>query len=435
MSGLLHIRLDLRDGLLREALADLLGAAGHRVRPSGAAGEDGVPDLVICAEAPEQAPVGRHATLALRPSGRHVPDADPGAALRRALASGGLVVWAPPLDARRLFDALDPGTRPASRAEEAEHFAVFATCAEPWLLVDAAAVTARPLNRAAAEASEDPAWSDEIARVVAEPEGLRRLTSASRGDGVLWWWSLEAGVRLVAWLAWPRIHGLDDLGHLRALADLGRISSTFAHEVRNPLAALTGALALLGGTLEPTERAEVLQLAGARLQGLRSMLDDTLRLVRAFRGEPQPVDLAEVVASALTLAQSDPAFRGVRLTHDVPEPCPEALSYAEPLRQALTNLLLNAAEAQGGRGEIVVEVVPRHRRVVVAVEDRGPGVAAAIQDRIFEPFWTTKSGGTGLGLVFVRRVAEASHGCVRVGGGRGGTGARFEIELPARPMA
>jgi two-component system sensor histidine kinase PilS (NtrC family) len=175
----------------------------------------------------------------------------------------------------------------------------------------------------------------------------------------------------------------------------------------------------------------VLRLSRDRLAHLRGLLDDTLRLVRSFRGAPTPVDLAEVVASALALARSDPQFRAIDLAPRLPDPCPEGLSYAEPLRQALTNLLLNAAQAQGGAGRVEIEIEDRGGRVVLAVEDQGPGIPPEQRERVFEPFWTTKPSGTGLGLVYVRRVAEASAGRVQAMAARGGHGARFEIELLA----
>jgi signal transduction histidine kinase len=425
----LAVRLELREGLRREALADLLAALGHRVVGGGAA-----VDLVVRAEAPAEPPQRTFpAVLALRPSERCAVDREPAQALRMALEAGGLAVWSPPLDPQRLAETLRVGGAGERHAEDILLGATFATSAEPWLLVDATSGTACPLNRAAAEAvaAGPPPWSSALPRIVQESEGAVRIAPERGGDLLLWWWSPQAGRRLLACLAWSRIDGVEDLGNLRALADLGRISSTFAHEVRNPLAALASAIDLLGDDLASAERAEVTRLARSRVGTLRTLLDDTLRLVRAFRGSPQPVDLREVVASALAMARSDPEFRGVALSARLPEPCPEALSYAEPLRQALTNLLVNAAQAQHGTGRIDIEVLVCDRQVVLAVEDQGPGIPAEQRDRIFEPFWTTKSAGTGLGLVFVRRVADASHGSIRVAGAQRGTGARFELVLPA----
>ena len=226
MSRALQVRLDLRDGFLRGALADLLAHAGHRLAlPGGEA-----VDLVIRAEPAPHDEQGRQAVLALRPTRERPADADPVAALERVLCSGGLAGWRPPLDVRRLIEALGAGAPSEAEDGEAALVAHFATAAEPGLLVDAARATARPLNREAAErqAVGGVPWLEILPRVCAAKEGLTRVVTRDGQWALALWWSPGAGRRLLTWLAWPRIDGLEDFSTLRALADLGRISSTFA---------------------------------------------------------------------------------------------------------------------------------------------------------------------------------------------------------------
>ena len=108
-----------------------------------------------------------------------------------------------------------------------------------------------------------------------------------------------------------------------------------------------------------------------------------------------------------------------------------AFGHEQPLRQAVTNLLVNAAQAQDGDVRITVRLATEGTWAVLRVEDDGPGIPADKREKVFEAFWTTKTAGTGLGLSFVRRVAEASGGRVSVEDVR--TGACLRLDLPLAP--
>jgi signal transduction histidine kinase len=144
------------------------------------------------------------------------------------------------------------------------------------------------------------------------------------------------------------------------------------------------------------------------------------------------VDLAALLAHALDAVRTDAALQGIALTVVEPVAGPVlALGHAEPLRQALVNLLLNAAEAGARRVELGVERDGTRCRVHVA--DDGPGIPASRREVVFDPFWTTKPRGTGLGLAFVRRVAEAAGGTAWVAeppAPHALRGARIVMELP-----
>lgn len=206
----------------------------------------------------------------------------------------------------------------------------------------------------------------------------------------------------------------DDLAAMRGLAELGRVTSTFAHEIRNPLASLASAVELLAKDLVPAERDDVVRMARARLAQMKLLLDDTLRLARPFRGPPAVVDPVPALASAVEIARSDPRFAGVDVRLEVTGSPPDVRTYEEPLRQAALNLLVNAIESQGPRGAIRVLVVEEADGLAIRVRDEGPGIPAAVRAKVFDAFWTTKAAGTGLGLAFVRRLAEGSGGSVVV---------------------
>lgn len=434
----MRVLLDHLDPLLAEALGHLLASVGHQVLLPG---EEGAVDLTVrSAPSAGGASVAARAgpVLCLRPGERGEAAADPVAALQAALAGGPPAVWDAPLDPARLLQVLGEAPSSARPPSTVPADAAFSAAGQPWFLLRTTDGALTPLN---AEARRLPAPGSPggLRAALPSPEVLAAVRGSDQGawlvetvpgqEAFALWWTPRSGERLLAWIPWRRVTQAEDRGTLKALAELGRISSTFAHEVRNPLASIVSALDLLKGPLGETDRAEVIALAEARVGHLRSLLDDSLRLVRSFRGLPEPVDLAEVLASARALAVGDPLFQGIELVLEVPDPLPQPFSYAEPLRQALTNLLINAAHAQGPGGRVRLVVEADAREVCVAVVDQGPGIPASLRERVFEPFWTTKPQGTGLGLAFVRRLAEASGGRA-LAADTPPPGARLEIRLP-----
>lgn len=220
------------------------------------------------------------------------------------------------------------------------------------------------------------------------------------------------------------------------LADLGRVAAGLAHELRNPLASMAGSVELLSGSegLRPEDQrlmAIVLKEA-ARLEQL------VARFLDYSRPSPPrlaPCDLAQVAAEVAAVFAADPSAARVRLERTL-EP---VTVHCDPdqLRQVLWNLLLNAAQAlqeQGG-GTIRLRCVPEEGQGGrLEVEDDGPGIAPEDRARLFTPFFTTKSGGTGLGLATVHRIVEAHGGTVEAAPVEP-RGIRFTVRLPAAPGA
>jgi two-component system OmpR family sensor kinase len=207
---------------------------------------------------------------------------------------------------------------------------------------------------------------------------------------------------------------------------LARMGSMVAHEIRNPLGVIRGAVELVreraGGGLRPRDR-EALEDVLGEVERLRRLTDDFLDLAREPSISPADVDAAEVAEEAArALARSHPRV-DVRL--DVP-----ALPVrADParLRQVLSNLLQNAAEAGAGRVEI--HGAARDRGVFLEVRDDGRGIDPSLRERLFEPFATGRKDGAGLGLAIARRIVERHGGELRLVARRG-PGAAFEVRLP-----
>ena len=221
------------------------------------------------------------------------------------------------------------------------------------------------------------------------------------------------------------------------LAALGQLSATIAHEVRNPLAVIRSAAQSLGESAAHDPEAEkACRFITAEIDRLTNVVGSLLAFARPLRLEPRPVAVDELFDGALLLAAPDLAREHVR----VERPATARLRVradVDLVRQVLVGLLVNAVEAAGRNGEIVLDAHPvarsgheDHPVVEIEVADSGPGVPAELHGRIFEPFFTTRARGTGLGLPIARQIVEAHGGTLAVGARHGG-GARFVVRLPA----
>jgi two-component system sensor histidine kinase PilS (NtrC family) len=226
------------------------------------------------------------------------------------------------------------------------------------------------------------------------------------------------------------------------LADLGSMAAGLAHEVRNPLAAVTGSIELLTGSARlSAEDRRLMEIVLREAGRLEDLVRRFLQFTRPGPPARAPVDLSAVTAETLDVFANDPLGRGVdveRALEPVVVPCD-----GDQVRQVLWNLLANAAQAvaaggsaappQGRRGVVRVSCGPDPAGGArLAVADDGPGIAAADLRRIFTPFFTTKREGTGLGLPTVHRIVEAHGGTLAVAS-REGEGATFVVRLPGDP--
>ncbi|MEZ4312491.1 MAG: HAMP domain-containing sensor histidine kinase [Polyangiaceae bacterium] len=228
------------------------------------------------------------------------------------------------------------------------------------------------------------------------------------------------------------------------LASVGRLAAGLAHEIGNPLSAILGFHELLQtGDLPREEELDFLARMKRETERIHKVLRDLLDFARPAAAprdrdsEPAHACSAEGAvtgAVALVLPQKD--WKGIDLTTDL-DPGLPLVAIAEPrLVQLLLNLLLNAGDAvpsSGGKVSVRARPAPGGR-VHIEVEDNGPGIAPDIEDRLFEPFVTTKEvgAGTGLGLAVCRGIAEDAAGSITVTRGPLG-GALFLLDLPAAP--
>ena len=201
-------------------------------------------------------------------------------------------------------------------------------------------------------------------------------------------------------------------GRLReqeALARLGEMAAVIAHEVKNPLAGIRGAIQVFGGRMmQQGTNTQILTEIVARIDALDQMMKDLLLFARPPKPKRAPTDVVPLVRTTATLLSADPALRELNI--EIEGAAPPLPADADMLRVVFQNLLINGAHAMQGKGRIRVAVEPVDTICEIAFVDGGPGIPAEIREKIFIPFFTTKSRGSGLGLPTVKRFVEAHDG-------------------------
>ena len=231
------------------------------------------------------------------------------------------------------------------------------------------------------------------------------------------------------------------------LAELGTLTGGLAHEIKNPLSTIGLNLQLLGESIDqldlPEEqtkrlgnRIESLRLEATRLRGI---LEDFLSFAGRVRVDPTPCSINEVVEQLVDFYMPQAEASGLKLRTQLDEEAGEAQIDTTLFKQALLNLLINATQAMvdarygdrphGGCSELLLHTEGDNEGVVIQVTDTGPGIEAKDLQKIFHPYFTTKQGGTGLGLATTRRIINEHGGTVSVHS-EPGRGTEFTIVMP-----
>ena len=214
-----------------------------------------------------------------------------------------------------------------------------------------------------------------------------------------------------------------------ALARLGEMAAVLAHEVKNPLAAVRGAIEVIGTRLPAGGRdAAVVKEIVSRIDSLNELMKDLLLFARPPAPKLRPIDIQPLVSSTAQLLRKDPSLNAVHI--EVEGSSPPVLADSGLLQIVFLNLMVNSAQAmRDGSGRIKVSVMASAGKCRIDFEDDGPGIPPEIREKIFTPFFTTKSRGTGLGLATARRLVEAHRGTIDVRCPPAG-GTTVSIQLP-----
>jgi len=219
-----------------------------------------------------------------------------------------------------------------------------------------------------------------------------------------------------------------ELARRAELARLGEMGAVMAHEIRNPLAGIKG-FAQLVETASTVEQAHVyagkIVSQSLRMEGL---VNDLLLFARDDHGERRTTDLAALAEECIDLLRNEAQEQGVTIELSA-EGRIEASVVPERIVQMLLNLMKNALQAMPDGGAMKVELRRDNKTARMIVSDNGAGIAPEHLDHIFEPFWTSKATGTGLGLALCRNVADEHGGSLQVESGVG-RGTVCTVTLP-----
>ena len=223
------------------------------------------------------------------------------------------------------------------------------------------------------------------------------------------------------------------------LAVVGELAAGMAHEIRNPLASLSGSIQLLAEEEVPRETGrELMEIVKSEVSRLNTIITDFLRFANPRPLQLKFIDLLVILRDTVTLLQKSSSPECEILFHDGGEE--ECYAEVDPvqIKQVFWNFCSNAVEAMPAGGRLVVSIgrtaagsEAREEQVKITFADTGVGIPAGEIDKVFTPFHSTKEQGTGLGLAIVSKIVEAHHGRIDVES-RIGEGAVFSIFLPAR---
>ena len=221
--------------------------------------------------------------------------------------------------------------------------------------------------------------------------------------------------------------------HRERLSALGNLAAAVAHEVRNPLNAISMGLQRLKMEFQPTEDRDqysrLTELMLGESRRINSIVEQFLSLARPVELKTEPLPLPEILKELAALEERHARQSNVRIEIIAARDLPPLKADPSHLTQVLLNLMLNGIQAMPQGGTLTLEAKTSNGNILIAVTDTGTGIAPEHQGRIFDPYFTTKVQGTGLGLAISRRLIEAHGGTIKVAD-QASDGCRFEISLP-----
>ena len=225
----------------------------------------------------------------------------------------------------------------------------------------------------------------------------------------------------------------EQLRRAERLSALGEIAAGLAHEIRNPLAGVKGALEIVASRAAAgTPEAEFSTIATRELHRLEGLVQEFLEYARPRPPRMRPADLPDVIRRVVSLLGPQADQAGVSLVVEGADAPRDVHIDPEQIQQVLVNVVLNAVQASPRGGLVTLRHRRRDGRYLIEVADQGPGIPPEAKARIFEPFFTTKERGTGLGLAISQRIVAAHQGDIQIAS-QLPKGTLVEITLPLPP--
>ncbi|MBN1794070.1 MAG: GAF domain-containing protein [Candidatus Omnitrophica bacterium] len=223
----------------------------------------------------------------------------------------------------------------------------------------------------------------------------------------------------------------DKLIESEKLAAMGKLSAGIAHEIRNPLTSIKVLVHSLGERLSEDSAKEDIRVVEEEIERVNQIISKFLDFSKPRQPSFSPVEVNQVVRETLSLIAVEAEERNIWLAEELNK-LPEIEADKKQLKQVLLNLLLNAMQAMPEGGRLTVITSYHDTFIEITVSDEGAGIPDAIKEKLFEPFFTTREEGIGLGLSIVKRIVDEHDGYIAVKDNKP-RGARFCIALPVKP--
>lgn len=214
------------------------------------------------------------------------------------------------------------------------------------------------------------------------------------------------------------------------LASIGQLAAGVAHEINNPLGTITIYAHLLQKGMDPDDpRREDISLIISEASRAKDIVQGLLSFARETKLKTGPVNVNDILSDVLGLVVNQSLFHNIKIKESLYQGLPTIVADETQIKQVFLNIILNAAQAMEGNGELTIMTTLEAKEIKVKIADTGPGIPPEIMDKLFNPFFTTKEKGTGLGLAIVYGIIERHQGRVDVETELG-KGSAFILSLP-----
>jgi signal transduction histidine kinase len=215
------------------------------------------------------------------------------------------------------------------------------------------------------------------------------------------------------------------------MAALGAMMAEITHEIRNPLVSIGGFTRRLAKKVQNSEEKKYIDIIMSEVTRLEGIIQDNLLYIKEVSPQLSESDLNSVIQEILTLYEDEIAQRNIRLERNLSPLLPHLMSDVSQIKQAIMNIIKNAMEAMENGGVLSISTypLPEAQEAAIEISDTGPGISAKAMHNIFNPYYTTKPRGTGLGLPITNRIIKAHNGKIEIRNKETG-GAVFTIRLP-----
>lgn len=231
----------------------------------------------------------------------------------------------------------------------------------------------------------------------------------------------------------------DEMLRSKTLSTLGAFAAELAHEVKNPLNAMNIQMTVLEREILDTrkisgksknELLDIVAIVQKELSRLSGFVEECLHFSKTGELNKSKVDVGDVLREIVSLLLPQAQLQGIQIALDMPDVLPQVMIDRDKIKQAILNILINGIEAMPDGG--VLQVCARHigHEIGISCQDTGSGIPAEMKEKIFQLFYTTKDGGTGIGLSFAQNIVQAHGGIIRLEESL--KGSKFVIALPIR---